>query len=224
MAQWQRLSTIDQFTAHLRTGLLAGQWADTMPGVHRLAAEFGLNRKTVEAALQRLEAEGLLAGQGAGRQRMIVLPEDNTPPALRVAVLPFEIAARNEDYMIELRHQLELAGHTVLHPDKTLIELGQDAARVAHFAKKIEADAWVVCCATAEVLEWFSSQETPTFALFGRMEEGGASGHEAGQGGHSSRRHTLPTRPRASPDLVFVSPPTPPSAARQSAARHPCRA
>jgi hypothetical protein len=59
MTQWQRLSTIDPFTVHLRagllSGLLSGYWAGTMPGVHRLASEFGLNGKTVEAALQRLE-------------------------------------------------------------------------------------------------------------------------------------------------------------------------
>jgi DNA-binding LacI/PurR family transcriptional regulator/DNA-binding transcriptional regulator YhcF (GntR family) len=171
MNQWQRLSTIDQFTAHLRVGLLSGQWTDTMPGGHRLAAEFGLNGKTVEAALQRLEKEGLLVGQGAGRSRKIVLSENNTPPALRMAVLNFEFASRGEDFMIELRHLLEKAGHTPFYTDKTLVELDMNVGRIARHVKKTEADAWVSFSASQEVLEWFAEQETPAFALFGVMEE-----------------------------------------------------
>ena len=50
MTPWQRLSTIDQFTASLRAKSLSEHWAGTMPGVHRLVPEFSLNSKTVEAA------------------------------------------------------------------------------------------------------------------------------------------------------------------------------
>jgi hypothetical protein len=169
MTPWQRLSTIDQFTAHLRVELLSGHWAGTMPGVHRLAEEFALNRKTVEAALRRLEDEGLLVGQGAGRKRRIELPKDHAPSTLRVAVLVFDSPARGVDYMVELGHLIEMAGHVPFFTDKTLEELGMDVGRVARFVKKTEADAWVVCAASQEVLEWFAEQETPAFALFGRM-------------------------------------------------------
>ena len=50
MAKWNRLSTIDQFSSFLRDELQSGKWQEVMPGVHRLSAEFGINRKTAEAA------------------------------------------------------------------------------------------------------------------------------------------------------------------------------
>jgi DNA-binding LacI/PurR family transcriptional regulator/biotin operon repressor len=168
MNKWQRLSTVDQFTAHLRAGLLSGHWTETMPGEHRLAEEFAINRKTVKAALQMLEKKGLLVGQGAGRRRKIVLPEDHAPVALRVALLVFDFPARGADYMIELEHQLEVAGHVPVFTDKTLEDLGMDAERVARFVKKTGADAWIVCSASREVLQWFVEYEKPAFALFGR--------------------------------------------------------
>ena len=167
MNQWQRLSTIDQFTAHLRAGLLSGHWTGTMPGEHRLAEEFAINRKTVKAALRMLENEGLLVNRGRGAQRRIVLPEDHAPPLLRVALLVFEAVDRGGDYILELRHQLETAGHLPFYPERTLLDLGMDVGRVARFVRRTEADAWVVQAGSRGVLEWFSAQETPAFALLG---------------------------------------------------------
>jgi len=169
MADFTFLTRSEQMARHLRGELMRRHWSGTMPGVPALAAEMGVDRKTVALALAQLEAEGLLVGQGPGRQRKIVLPEDHAPHALRVGVLPFDPPARGVDSMIELRHLLEEAGQTPFYPDKTLVELGMDAGRVACFVKKTEADAWIVCAASQEVLEWFSAQETPAFALFGRM-------------------------------------------------------
>jgi DNA-binding LacI/PurR family transcriptional regulator len=165
MNQWQRLSTVDQFTAHLRAGLLSGHWTGTMPGELRLAEEFGINRKTVKAALERLEQEGLLVGQGTGRRRKIVLPEGHTPPALRVGILVYDSA--EHEFILDLRHLLEKAGHTPFFPAKTMEDLGMDVRRVARLVQKTEADAWVVVSASREVLEWFAQQETPAFAVFG---------------------------------------------------------
>ena len=71
MGEWRLRSSSDQLYEFLREELLKGRWTGTMPGVHRLAADFQVNRKTVEAALQLLEGEGLLIGQGVGRRRRI---------------------------------------------------------------------------------------------------------------------------------------------------------
>ena len=166
MTQWQRLSTIDQFTAHLRDGLLSGHWAGTMPGVHRLAAEFALNSKTVEAALQLLEKEGLLEGQGAGRRRKIVLPKDHAPPTLRVAVLFYEKGDEAHDLFIRFQNKLKAAGHTVVHAPKNLTDLGGNTRRLTRMIKDTEADAWVAG-ATEEVLQYFVQRQIPVFALFG---------------------------------------------------------
>ncbi|MEJ6573246.1 MAG: substrate-binding domain-containing protein [Akkermansiaceae bacterium] len=163
------LSAAEQVAAHLREALLREGSSGTIPGVRTLATDLGVNRKTVERALNQLEREGLLVAQGAGRRRRIVLPEGHGPPVLRVARLDYDIPSQGADYIIDLRHRIETAGHVPLVADKTLEDLGMDAGRVARYVKKTEADAWIVGAASQKILEWFSRQETPTFALFGRM-------------------------------------------------------
>ena len=167
MTQWQRLSTIDQFTAHIRDGLLSGHWAGTMPGVHRLAAEFALNSKTVEAALQLLEKQGLLEGQGAGRRRKIVLPKDHAPPTLRVAVLFYEKGDEAHDLFIRFQNKLKAAGHTLVHAPKNLTDLGGNLGRLARMIKDTRADAWVVIAGSKEGLQCFEQGQIPVFALYG---------------------------------------------------------
>jgi DNA-binding LacI/PurR family transcriptional regulator len=62
---------------------------------------------------------------------------------------------------------LDRAGFAVGFARKSLLELGMDPERVARFVSKNRADAWIVCSASREVLEWFSHQSVPTFALYG---------------------------------------------------------
>jgi DNA-binding LacI/PurR family transcriptional regulator len=126
----------------------------------------GVGHKTVNAALQMLEKEGLLVGLGAGRRRKIVLPEDYAPPVLRVGILVYD--STDQDFIVELQHLLEKAGHAPFFPDKTMQDLGMDVRRVARLVQKTEADAWVVVSASREMLQWFVEYEKPAFALFGR--------------------------------------------------------
>jgi DNA-binding LacI/PurR family transcriptional regulator/biotin operon repressor len=163
------LSAAAQVAAHLRTELLRGVWSGAMPGGDRLAAELGIGRDTVEAALRQLEEEGLLANQGRRRGRRIVAPSgDQATRRIRVAILPGDAADRRLDYMVELEHELMEAGHTAIYPPKSLAELGMNTGRVARMVAACEADAWLVIGASREVLEWFAARETPVFALFGR--------------------------------------------------------
>ena len=71
------LSATEQVAEHLRNELLRGALSGSLPGAHPLAEELGVNHKTVKAALQMLEKEGLLVGRGAGRRRKIVLPKNH---------------------------------------------------------------------------------------------------------------------------------------------------
>ncbi len=162
------LSAAEQVAGHLREALLSGELSGTIPGVRPLAAELGVNHKTTEVALNLLQDEGLLVDQGPGRSRKIVLPEDYAPPAMQVAMLDYDAPSKGSDYMIDLRHQLNTAGHVPFFADKTLEELGMNVGRVARFVKKTRADAWVVCAASRDVLRWFADYEKPAFALFGR--------------------------------------------------------
>lgn len=163
------LSAAEQVAAHLRANLMRGQWSGLMPGVNRLAPELGVNRKTVEVALRQLEREGLLAGRGRGRRRVIVLPGDGlVRRPLRVALLLFEPADRHLEYVIELQHALEEAGHAAIFPARSLTDLRMDVPRIGRLVNQTEADVWVVLAGARAVLEWFSAQPFPAFALFGR--------------------------------------------------------
>ena len=165
-------SPSEQVAIHLRGELLQGRWSGTMPGVPTLAAELGVDHKAVESALKRLEEEGLLVAQGKGRPRRIEPPAGGLEaPALRVALLAFDGPSRGTDYMIELRHQLEEAGHLPFSPRESLADLGMEVERVARLVRKTRADAWIVSAASKEILEWFAGGDVPVFALFGRMAE-----------------------------------------------------
>jgi len=169
MSRFVVLSAAEQVTAHLREELLRGMWSGAMPGGDRLAAELGIGRDTVEAALRRLEEEGLLVNQGRRRGRLIVPPTDASPSRwIRLAILLYESMDRGADYMVELEHELTEAGHIVFNMPKSLIELGMDVRRIARMVMATEADAWLVLGGSVEVLRWFAEWNKPAFALFGR--------------------------------------------------------
>lgn len=173
---WNHLMSLRLFTypeqvaAHLRSEILGGRWTGEIPGVGRLSAELKVNHTTIGAALVLLEKEGLLVRQGTGRRRKIVLSQDATRNrALRVRILLYEKSDRNTDYLVELFHRLQNAGHDAGFATKTMNNLRMDLKRIASFVKATEADAWVVVAGPRDVLDWFAAQSTPAFALFGRM-------------------------------------------------------
>ncbi len=168
MQNFRRLSAAQQVAGHLRQKILQGSLAGFAPGVHRLAAEFGVHRTTAEEALRLLGNEGLLLPQGVGRRRLIVIPKGFTPPALQVRILHYQETDRTLSYVLDLQHRLMEAGHSVGFALKNLLELGMNAKKVARLVKESEADAWVVFAGPREVLEWFVNQPVPSFAMFGR--------------------------------------------------------
>jgi len=160
----------EQVAAHLRAEITSGRLGGIMPGVLRLEAGLGVNRNTLEAALRLLEHEGLLAPQGAGRRRRIEAPASGASARpLRVAILVYEAADRKIDYMVDLKHELEVAGQVAFYAEKPLLELRMEVKRIARMVARTEADAWVVMAGSREVLEWFPGQGIPVFALFGRL-------------------------------------------------------
>ena len=170
MSQFRTLSAVEQVVEHLRKELYRGAWHGTMPGGDRLAKELAIGRNTVEVALQQLEKEGLLVGQGSRRRRLIELPQNKVRTSLRVAILRFEVEDNSQDSIIEVEHRLSAAGHTPFYPAKTLCDMDMDVKRVAQFVKQTEADAWVIVAGSREVLEWFEKRPEPAFALFGRRQ------------------------------------------------------
>lgn len=169
MARLQVLTAAEQVVKYLQGELLRGTWSGKMPGGDRLAAELGIGRDTVEAALQRLEMEGYLVNQGRRRGRSISLPSGGKRTSgIKVAILLSEHADRKLDYVLEIQHELTNAGHTVIFTKQSMATLEMDVARIARSVRATAADAWIVGAAGREVLEWFAQQRVPAFALFGR--------------------------------------------------------
>lgn len=165
------LSITDQVANHLRAEILRGRWSDTLPGKHELAADLGVNNKTVEAALRLLEKDGLLILQGAGRRRLINSAGGKSSRALRVAVLAHDRDAdRKLDYMVELQHALTDAGHAVFYASKSLAQLRFEVPRVARLVEQTKADAWVILAGSREILQWFADRPLPAFSLFGQRQ------------------------------------------------------
>lgn len=96
-------SAVEQVTQHLREELHSGLWREVLPGVNRLAAELGVNHKTVEAAVRQLEQEGLLQKPGHRRPRLIRRCGQKAKKPLRVVILPGEAADRKVHYMTTRR-------------------------------------------------------------------------------------------------------------------------
>lgn len=165
------LSITAQVAEYLREELLTGRRQGRMPGRDQLSMELGASPRTVQGALEQLEREGLLQRQGVGRQRLITVGGDPRPAALRVCLLPYDKNSLKIDYIIDLRHQLEEAGHHATFAKKTLQDLRMDAGRVAQYVRQNPADAWIVLSGSQEVLRWFADQPVPAFALFGRLNQ-----------------------------------------------------
>ena len=139
-----------------------------MPGKHHLAAELGVNNKTVEGALRQLEKTGLLLPQGAGRNRRIKPSKRSASRALCIALLLNEGEHdQRTELLVRATHALTDTGHTVVNAPKSLSELHFDPKRIAALVRQTKADAWIIASGSRDVLEWFASQPLPAFALFG---------------------------------------------------------
>ncbi|MDA7870998.1 substrate-binding domain-containing protein [Akkermansiaceae bacterium] len=171
MANFTLYTPSEQVASHLRAEIIAGRWRGTMPGAPTLAVELAVDSKTVWAALNLLENEGLLISQGTGRRRRISLPPETTPPALRVAILDYDPLEQTEDWSKSMQQQLAEQGHSSFFAEKSLTELGMDLGRIIRLVGQTRADAWIICSGSREILTWFAQQTPPAFALFGRRRE-----------------------------------------------------
>jgi DNA-binding LacI/PurR family transcriptional regulator len=165
------LSPAEQVALHLEMELLRGAWKGEMPGAPILSRELGLDPKTVDAALMLLQGRGLLVSQGVGRRRLIQMPKrliEGAMPLMRVGILLIDDTARRVGYLGELQHGIVQSGHHAWFSAKTLKDFGNDLQRLRKWVKAEDADAWVVIAGGQQVLQWFSSQPLPCFALFGR--------------------------------------------------------
>lgn len=168
MPQFSIHSPSEQVARHLKTELLNGVWSGLMPGGPKLASDLGVDRKTIEAALRLLEDEGLLVNQGAGKRRLIQISDRVEASVLRIAIMIGEEADLRDEVVQKIQHELEEAGHVVVFPKPYMVEMGMDVQRIAKLVRKTHAGAWLVVAGSRGVIEWFSAQPFPSFALFDR--------------------------------------------------------
>ncbi len=138
-----------------------------------LAKEFGVSKDSLRAALQRLEDEGLVNPQGAGKRRTILRKGGLAGPdgPLRVGILldvPLPSTnAHSLELLLSIKCAIEAAGHLCIIGEKSVAQL----TSFRHFDRLVRSskvDAWIVYCGTRELLEWFAKRAIPILAIGGR--------------------------------------------------------
>lgn len=170
MQERRILSAAEQVAEFIREDILRGTWGDELPGQEYFSKRMGIGKDTIQRAFQLLEKQGLVVPRGSGRRRRIHLPEDHAPVSLHIRILLYEKDGRTVAPVHVIRHRAELNGHVVEFADKDLHDLKMDPTRIARYVSKNPADAWVINAGSREVLDWFSQQDFPAFALFGNAE------------------------------------------------------
>ena len=164
------LSTAEQVAWQLKEQIANGQLQGALPGVARFSKSLGVNAKTLVSALEILEKEGVVVNQGPRRKRLVDSSKikPNKQGQIRLCILLYEPSDRRSVNLMEIQHALTDWGHLVSYAEKSLFELKMKLPLVKEMVAQKDFDAWIVVSGSFEILEWFSQQKTPAFALFGR--------------------------------------------------------
>lgn len=165
------MTVVDQLVIYLRELITSGELGEKMPGVRKLAGKLGVSSNTVTAAIEQLSVDNLLLPQGHGKRSKIATLGGMKKTTFRLAMLSYERADAEIDYVVEIQRRLREAGHIVIMADKSLMDLGMRVERIAKLVAQTEADAWLILSAPKHVLQWFVDQSLPAFALFGRFRQ-----------------------------------------------------
>ena len=171
-----RLTLADQTAAQLTRDLNTGRWRGELPGVNRLAAEIGVSREVLRAALGLLEKQGVLVPGGVGRARVIksCAPGKPARQSLRVALLLHDRmeqdSCNGQSLINKLKYRIEEAGHHSGFAAKCQTDLGLVPARIIRMVEQTQADAWIVIGGSLELLQWFSAYQVPAIAVGGRLK------------------------------------------------------
>jgi DNA-binding LacI/PurR family transcriptional regulator len=169
MDAFRPMSTSDQLAEHLRREINNGKLSGFMPGITQLVQSLGVNSVSVTKAVQQLEREGLVINQGNRKKRLIALAKQTKPTSLKVGILYYDATNELRHDALSIKQELTNAGHTVVAAPKNMIEMKMDLQRTARLVKSIKVDAWIIFVGSRQILEWFEQQDTPAFALHGRL-------------------------------------------------------
>ena len=183
MRRIQVKTAVEQISDAIKDSIFSGELKGSIPGASRLAKTLGVNHKTVESALRDLESQGLLIHEGARQSRSVNSKNLKLSNAgIRIAIFLQDQSDVRDVMMVEIKHRLEESGHYPFFVNKSMIDLRMNKRRIARIVNRTETDAWILLAAPKEILEWFSKQETPAFAVFGnRLEEVNVAGASPGK-------------------------------------------
>jgi DNA-binding LacI/PurR family transcriptional regulator len=167
------LTITEQVAAHLREEIRRGHWSSGMPGRQEVAESVGVSPQTAQAALLLLEKEGVLKSQGPGRPRRIDMRKISATdlPSLRIAILVYSASARQQDFMVGIKHELIEAGHSAFYAPWFMPQHGMNVGSMVRNLKRTKADAWIVLSGANPLLEWFVNNKVPAFSVFGRRRD-----------------------------------------------------
>lgn len=169
MSELRPSSKLEQVVSHLREGILTGRWSVQMPGRDRLSREIGVSPMTIVRALRILaERDNLLVARGSGRTSLIQACAGQNARRLRIGILAGETADLEVSYVVELRHALEEAGHSVFILSRFLLDPKMTPNRLDLIMNRTPADAWIAIAAPRETLEWLVARDKQLLAIFGR--------------------------------------------------------
>lgn len=157
----------DRLAAELRVGA----WQNNLPGERKLAAFFGVSRRTIRAALDILARKGTFRS-GEGRRISVAFPKSLPVKSGQKTAVLIVSAVSNRlphsfDMVSSLEHYFALSGYTLQ------VEAVPARVNLHHWLEKVynqRASVWLLCSVAKEVQHWFDQRNLPSLILGSRHE------------------------------------------------------
>lgn len=169
-------STSDQLTDHLRRQIQIGTLAGNLPGIRQLVQSLGVNSVAVTKAVRQLELEGLILYQGDRKTRQVASAVQTGPQSLKIGILYYGPNNAKRHDALMLKEGLSDAGHVIITPKKSMVELEMNTKRIIDLVTTMDLDAWIIYTGSKETLQWFQQHGPPAFALYGRFNSTSLAG------------------------------------------------
>jgi LacI family transcriptional regulator len=157
---------VAQTASVLLEEMQGGLWGEWLPGEHALCAQLHVSRKTLRAALDRLQQEGVVkCGRGQRRRIVSRKPAVATCRSKRVVLLmpteleslePFVVCLidRLRTYLAEEGYQFETHASQALY--RARVPEGLES-----LSKALNPAGWVLLHSTELIQRWFAARQLP---------------------------------------------------------------